>query len=271
MIKQPRWRVFKNRYFQILFITAVFLLLILTPKISNAKESYNMGPIPFMDFHTETIGQVSSDTAEIIWFTGNKATSQIVYGTLPVADNQLQNNQKYGYQKATEVDINGVTYHKMILDNLDSNTTYYLRVVSLPDVEQWPGAAAVFSGELTFTTNKQSEEINDGTGGPEENDNVIVKPPYVPKTSEKGSSGVVLGEDIDGQEIADSSTDLGQEELFEEEISLPAEQDEKDTKKTDSPRTMSAWFKELFWWIILAIVVGIIVYSLPERKDKANK
>jgi len=246
----------------LIFILLVFFILF-KPQLSSAQTVENLGPLPFLDLHTESVSEVTDSSAKVIWFTSHKATSKILYGTKSIQNNQLKLDDNYGYEISIETTSNNVTYHKIILDNLEPNTTYYLRAISLPDKKQWPTAKAVLGKQLTFTT----DGISSGTGGPIEDEDDIKKTDEDKDTDypRPEKPGQVLGDDIEK-----NKEDQGQATTTEIELEEPHDEIQSDAISTEQEKidkmTFKDWGKELFWWIVLALSAGILVYAWPEKK-----
>lgn len=271
MRRSDFWRVSEINTSTILLVFFILLAIffLFKPKISFAQtQEYALGPLPFMALHTESVKEVSTSTAKIIWFTSHKATSKVIYDTKSLQDNKLKLDENYGYLYTSETDFNGVTYHEVILANLEPNTTYYLRAISLPDIKKWPGARPIYGKELTFTTKPlpKSAKEETGTGGPveETKSEEEVKPLAPLKPSKSPALGRVLGQEVEREELLQDSATITEEEV--ESIVAETVEVGEEVPEVSHPANFINWLKELFWWIVLALVVGILIYSWPERK-----
>ncbi|MFA4936995.1 MAG: fibronectin type III domain-containing protein [Patescibacteria group bacterium] len=107
--------------------------------------------------HTEQVGDTSTTSATITWFTNLSATSRVVYdivshpivGVLP----------NLGYSFSTAEDPTLTTYHTMVISGLTSNTTYYFRPVSA-------NVSNTVSGiELAIRTGEVAGAYTESAGG----------------------------------------------------------------------------------------------------------
>src|SRR3989338_494363 len=108
---------------------------------------------PMLTITNQQIEFENETSVKISWFTNYLAISQIVYDKQAKSDgNLLLNESNLGYSNSSLINFELATFHTLKFENLEPETTYYFRLVSLPNPKQWRGARLVFSPEFSFTT-----------------------------------------------------------------------------------------------------------------------
>jgi len=186
---------------------------------------------------------IGTTTAKISWFTSYKATSQVIYDTVPGVFN-LNSLPNYGYafstaEEDTPANPKGVTYHEVEIIGLTPSTTYYFRCVS-------HGSLAV-SQERSFTTlgvveapaEEEEVPIQEIILSPETL--IPVKPVSEIATPEIGTPEMV------------ATPEAGKEAKFDFGSFLAA---------------ISSLFKsqKLYWFLLIILAVIIILFFLRRKK-----
>lgn len=240
------------------------------------REKQEFGPMLLIS--NINIKSLSTNSAEIDWFTTHKASSQIVFSESSITNDKLILNNKLGYHFSSEINFAAATYHELSLKNLKPATTYYYRVVSLADPRQWRGAPILFGPEFSFTTNAlpPQEQIKEG--------DKAVKEEIANKQKTKADKEI-LGLKTEGEKVevteATSTKELDAEGNLENTennlagssafsrcpfyilllviLNLAAIvfvwQKNKESHKINSRR---------FWWLILIIVLGPTILGYPQ-------
>ncbi|OGY42825.1 MAG: hypothetical protein A2729_04815 [Candidatus Buchananbacteria bacterium RIFCSPHIGHO2_01_FULL_39_14] len=108
---------------------------------------------PMLTITNQQIEFENETSVKISWFTNYLAISQIVYDKQAKSDgNLLLNESNLGYSNSSLINFELATFHTLKFENLEPETTYYFRLVSLSNPKQWRGARLVFSPEFSFTT-----------------------------------------------------------------------------------------------------------------------
>lgn len=219
----------------------------------------------------ESASVTSGKNIEITWTTSKKSTSRVIYSPSNLPHNLKPNTPpNYGYAYSTgetdnPADLNGVTFHKVVLVDLMPNTKYYFRCVShaSPDT---------VSRERSFTTGdfekpadeevknhkEQKDEYNKISG----DDKIVVL--------EKEELNVGSGE----REIKKTETETKAGE--EEKEALTGS--EKDSKEQNQDKKSSGSFLagvgsvfnlRSLSIVLIVLAVALLVYWFLKRK-KSN-
>ena len=234
--------------------------------------------------HTEEIGEEGSETitATITWHTNRPATSRVIYDT--VSHDVLGDPPNYGYQWSTpKIDEDPkVSFHTVIIEGLDPDTTYYFRPISSASPE-------VVGTELTYTTSEGTnpgdeledepqEELEEPEEGGQPN------PSNSPSQTQNQPEGIVAGVEYEEGETEGNI----QPELIAAQIDQEPEDEpqEKQEEKSDScvpyiwvliilnlvgvgilyqkGKKSNKKTSKNFWWIMLLAVVVPIIVAYPE-------
>ena len=138
----------------------------------SSRPGSGGGPITLAIF-SESVSQVSVDTATIVWNTNLLSTSQVIYGLASGGPYILTlTPPNFGYPFYTTEDSTKVIQHSMLLTGLTPGETYLYRVIS-----QASPPTISFEHQFTVPLLAQADTIN-FTGG---------------NTSPANTSGSVLG------------------------------------------------------------------------------
>ena len=196
---------------------------------------------------------VQNDQVTITWLTNHKSTSRVIYsiaGETHLFD--FNNPPKYGYfhstlEQDTPANINGVTFHKVVLKDLVPGTEYYYRVVShaSPDT---------ISQEYSFITKSfEIENLKEGIeiGRKEMLENI---------EDEKQLEQDFLLARMKSEEFKQIyPTDAGQ---------VAGEKIEQSTD--NAPDSLKKIFHPFFWWFIIFLTILITVVICVFKLRRKN-
>ena len=83
----------------------------------------------------ESYGHLTK-TAVITWYTSKPATSRVIYDTISHPDISQTSPPNYGYAFSTNENSNKVTFHKVVVYGLQTETKYFFRSVSHASPEE---------------------------------------------------------------------------------------------------------------------------------------
>lgn len=218
------------------------------------RPERGLGPISGMSITNQSVEVLSPTSVKITWFTNRQAASQVVFSNYSKQDQDLiLNDNNLGYPLSTSVDFQTVTFHSTILTNLKPNTTYYYRLVALPNPKQWRGAVRVFSPELSFTTQptKQPKE----------------EPKVLPAPLGPTPPAAVPGKIVAGVEFIETTTPkvIAEEEVAEE------------IEASETPEVLAATTQEVirscvaYIWILLILNIAALAFAAMRSKDEKRK
>lgn len=208
--------------------------------------------------------QVFSPTSiKITWFTTHPATSQIVFGKISKANNQLSlTDNNLGYLFATAIDFETKTFHSMTLTDLKPQTTYYFRVVSLPNPKQWRGAPRIFSSEIGLTT---------GTLPAEKPTELKPSLPTEPKKPVKPALPTQVQKEILAEEFKEPAGEVIESTSTEEVVVEELKEEKPAEEKEEKPQANCA----LYIWLLLvlnAIALGFLrFYGRQYKKGSLQR
>ena len=225
------------------------------------RPERGLGPITGMSITNQSVEVLSPTSVKITWFTNRQATSQVVFSNYSKQDQDLiLNDNNLGYPLSTSVDFQAVTFHSTTLTNLKPSTTYYYRLVALPNPKQWRGAVRVFSPELSFTTQPTQQ--------PKEEPKVLPAPPG-PTPPAAVPDKIVAG--VEFVETTTPEAMEGEEEGEEEMI------EEADEEVTEEPAVLAATTQEVirncvvYIWILLILNIAALAFAAMRSKDEKSK
>ena len=209
------------------------------------------GVSPMMLINNVKAEAVSTTSVKITWLTNYLATSQVVFGKDQKSASQLiLPNNNLGYLSGTKIDWQNETYHSVVLTNLKPGTTYYYRVVSLPNPKQWRGSPKVFSNEVSFSTTPSSSV--------EEPEQPMIKPESKPTPSEQKKQAVPADQSGDSSVVESTST----------KESTPADQKESATQPITE---VAKVIKTCSFYIWVLLILNLIpIYFIRKFTKKAK-
>ena len=229
------------------------------------RPERGLGPITGMSITNQSVEALSPTSVKITWFTNRQAASQVVFSNYSKQDQDLiLNDNNLGYPLSTSVDFQTVTFHSTTLTNLKPSTTYYYRLVALPNPKQWRGAIRVFSPELSFTTQptkqpKKEPKVLPAPLGP-------TPPAAVP---DKIVAGVEFEETTTPEVMpveGGSASGGEEEEVIEEE-----------EEAIEEPAVLAATTQEVirncavYIWILLILNIAALAFTAMRSKDEKRK
>ena len=110
---------------------------------------------PFSITNTQISMQCNADgnvDMDVTWLTNRASDSRVVYDTDSYGGNNIGSAPNYGYANSTNLDPNDVTGHSVEINDLESETVYYLRSISTF------GSSVVVSQEKPLTTTLDCEQ-----------------------------------------------------------------------------------------------------------------
>lgn len=254
-----------------------------------------------IETESKIIAETKFATEIITWHTNKLATSRVVYGISSVET--IGEWPNLGYQYSTIEDLNKTTFHKVIIDKLIPNTTYYFRTISA-------ASPAIFSKEMSFMTPELEElkdseneieeidETGDNFGDENKTGNSTETESGQGKTGKDGNQaeyqnnrdgeGGIIGE---GAQAADGAV-LGEKLALTDDLSINSFQDgeEKDEVKeikkeqgTADGEKVSATSSAIstddryncwneWWWLIILLLLIIAYFAYENyRLKEENK
>jgi len=207
--------------------------------------------------HTEQAGS-DTVTATITWFTNKPATSRVVWDTVSHPDLELGSAPNYGYAASTPTTDTDpkVTYHTVVIEGLDSGTTYYFRPISAASPEVLGIELSITPGGTTPEGPTGSEEEPEGTGGPEVGSGAEAS------NAAGGTGGEVLGVEFEEELLAQADGDVEptQDEVEEEASETEPVSDEVIEEVSATAATTAS--QGLPWCLILLVIVVVMVLAL---------
>lgn len=231
------------------------------------RPEKNSGPIILT--HTFQTKILSPNSAKISWHTSHNVVSQVVfdYSSKPVESLSLSKNS-LNYSFLSYINLKATTYHEIILDRLKPGTTYYFRMISLPDPRQWRGANRLISNEFSFITPNIIPGV-DSITTPIDDGQKNEKPNIQPKPNIKPAE-IILPNKKEGfnprisVHIISSEKKLAVDEGKTKTEQIPI--DENQSKSTAIPSKNC--YILIFFPLILNIIIVIIIRSFGKRTNK---
>ena len=219
---------------------------------------------PGLTISNEADRDATENGVIITWLTSYKATSQVVYDTIPGQfDLSAGTSSNYGYTYATpEYDTNPkVTGHSVTITGLSSGTTYYFRCVS-------HGSLAIGTehsfATLVETGEQEEEEKEKETPGP-------VIPGEEGKEGEEGEKpGEIVEGPTEGEGVGEITFVEDEEKILTEEgKGVVSWLSGGSASMIDALRGIGKQgFIYLIIILILIFIILILLYLLLKRKNK---
>jgi len=231
------------------------------------QEKRGMGPM--MTISNVSVTPLSPTAVEIIWFTSHQATSQVIFSKNSEINSRLSwLEPDLGYSFSTSVNFETGTFHSMTLTNLEPGSTYYYRVVSLPDPKQWHSSLGLLGQEFSFTTETSS------TIAPAEEEIIKDETSLPDPLDTPASSGTILGDKHTETPIStvEDSAEAGDIVVIEptttEKMTVEVLTEEtKKEEETEEDSTTSPIKCAGYVWLMLILNLIAIIFVYQKNKN----
>lgn len=238
------------------------------------------GPLLGPSIYEQKIEEIGDTYVIISWFTDYPSSSRVIYDT--ISHSSLDFPPNYGYNFSTqELDIGPkVITHRIRIDGLKSQTSYFYRVVSRGSPERT-------SGEFSFATKKTSPEALETTPpkelSPEISD--ISESTSLPQyeTGQKSSAKFLAqGDEKTAKELEKKEAEEGINGIKEETAGISTEKESsvsvnESSEKFDGRGLLAALGKLTLGWKFILILLTLIILALvflwlvEKRKKEKHK
>ena len=219
------------------------------------------GGLPGLYIHTET-SQSQPTGVRITWFTNRPANSRVVYDT--IAHPLLADQPNYGYHwsSPTYNDASKVTYHSVLLENLDPNVFYYFRPISASGDNEAKGVELAAINDLAESMENTSSSL----------------PTALPETDSTATPALSAGPDLAGGSVSDGDWSIGGDNsgasvgTANDELTEAARGEEADTGTVaGAGETCNSWPN----WLVMVLVIGyggllLLNYFSKSIKEEEN-
>lgn len=232
-----------------------------------------------LEFHTEKVsgvGNASTVSVLVTWFTNLPSTSRVVYDTISHSD--IGFPPSYGYAFFTPmIDQDPkVLFHSVLIEGLQFNVTYFFRPLSSASPEKYGKEVSFTASALNENSEIPNENPDNGQGGdsvenPSSNSAPQPSPSPIPVRKTGGSGNSSSGENfgIGGELPLDEETG----EILGAELDDIVAEKEGPSATTTPIASQDDGMKnqwKTFFWLILFIILLWLFFLWYNKKDDSD-